>query len=93
MIGQRISPILTEIHDTLWEFEANYPGSPPRYSEEGFRAAIKILMSAVLDRMWELQQKENTDMSIRDKMAHKCGNDFRNLIKIYTNIDPPDLYK
>ena len=33
MIGKKLSPILNEIEQTLWEFEANNP-SPPQYTNE-----------------------------------------------------------
>ena len=92
MIGQKISPILEEIEETLWEFEGN-SGMKPEYTTEGFRAGIKIFMSVVMDKMWELQQDETIDMEDRINMVEKCGNEVRELVKRYTNIDPPDLYK
>lgn len=92
MIGQKISPILSEIEDTLWEFEFNRAGQP-NYTDDGFKAAIKIFMSALLDKMWNLQENENIDINDRIEMAKNAGNDIRNLIKIYSNIDTHDLYK
>lgn len=92
MIGKKISPILVEIEETLWEFEANTP-SPPEYTEKGFRASLKIAMSAIMDKMWELQTDEDIDLNIRIAMADKVGNEFRQLVKTYTNIDTHDLYK
>lgn len=53
MIGKKINPILVEIEETLWEFESNYP-TKPEYNIDGFRASIKIFMSALMDKMWEL---------------------------------------
>lgn len=91
-IGQKISPILVEIEDTLWEFEAN-AGTKPDYTIDGFRAAAKILMSVVMDKIWELQEADKIAIDDRIKMVEKCGNDFRQLIKTYTNIDTHDLYK
>jgi uncharacterized protein YutE (UPF0331/DUF86 family) len=93
MIGEKLSPVLNEIEQALWEFEFNFPGTQPDYSEDGFRSALKIVMSAMMDKMWDLQQKEGIDMKIREAMAIKCGEDFRNLVRKYTNIDPHDLYK
>ena len=92
MIGKKISPILEEIEQTLWEFEANND-IRPEYTEEGFRASIKIFMSALLDKMWELQQNEAMDIETRGNMAFKAGDDMRKLIKTYTDIDCHELYK
>lgn len=91
MIGQRISPILEEIETSLWKFEENY-GVKPCYTNNGFRAAAKIFMSALMDRMWELQQQEKMDMTDRENMAEKAGEALRALIKTYTNIDSHEFY-
>ena len=92
MIGKKLSPILCEIESTLLEFEANV-NRPPQYTDEGFRAAIKIFMSAILDKMWKLQEDENIDIDTRADMAEKLGNELRNMVRIYTNIDTHSLYK
>jgi hypothetical protein len=92
MIGEKISPILNQIENTLWEFEAEID-IKPEYTIEGFRSGIKIFMSVMLDKMWELQKNENISQDDREKMAVKLGKDVRNLVRIYTNIDTYDLYK
>jgi len=91
-IGQKLSPVLVEIEDTLWEHDLNV-GTPPEYSIIGFRAAMKIFMSVIMDKMWELQANENLTMEDRTKMVEKCGADVRALVKTYTNIDTHDLYQ
>lgn len=91
-IGSKISPILVEIEDTLWEFEAN-SGLKPEYPIEGFRAGIKIFMSVLMDKMWELQDKEDINITDRLAMGQKAGEDVRSLVKRYTNIDTIELYK
>jgi len=92
MIGERIGPVLIEIEQTLLEFETN-SNMRPGYSNEHFRASLKIFMSALIDKMWELQQDETIDMQIRMDMAQKAGEELRNLIKTYTNIDCHTLYQ
>ena len=92
MIGEQITPVLVEIEETLLEFEIN-SDLPPGYPIEGFRASTKIFMSTLMDKMWELQEKENIPMDNRVEMVTKAGKDFRELIKKYTNIDTHDLYK
>lgn len=85
-IGEKISPILKEIEITLWEFQAN-GGSKPGFTEDGFRGAVKIFIEVLLDKMWELQCRENIAIEDRKEMAGKMGEDIRSLIKTYTDID------
>ena len=92
MIGTRLSPVLEEIEMTILEHEVR-SGTPPQYTEAGFRAATKIFMSAVLDKMWELQKHEDIPMESRAAMATKAGESIRELINIYTGIDTFELYK
>ncbi|MEK6883372.1 MAG: hypothetical protein AABY22_27335 [Nanoarchaeota archaeon] len=91
-IGDKLSPIFCEIENMLWEFEAN-KGIKPDYTIEAFRAGIKIFMSVLMDKIWELQSDEKIEFKDRINMVEKCGQDVRNLVKIYTNIDPHSLYK
>jgi len=91
MIGKKISPILEEIEDTLWEFEYSNQGRP-QYSKGGMRSSIKIFMSVIMDKMWELQEGENMDMETRCAMSQKCGEEVRELVKKYTGVDTHSLY-
>jgi hypothetical protein len=91
--GEKISPILEEIEDTLWEFESNYPTIPHKFTTMGFRAAIKIFMACLMDKMWIKQEKEKVDFKIRLDLAEQAGKDIRALVKKYTDIDSHDLYK
>jgi hypothetical protein len=91
MIGKKISPVLVEIENALWEFEAN-ANLKPQYTDDGFRAALKIFMSAFLDKIFDLQNDEGTELIDRCNMAQKAGEDVRKIIKIYTNIDTCTLY-
>ncbi len=92
MIGKKISPILSEIELALIEFEINV-AKPPEYTDEGFRASVKIFLSVMLDKMWKLQEDEGIDINTRADMAEKLGNELRNIIRVYTNIDTHSLYK
>jgi len=92
MLGKKLSPILEELEDTLLEFEVEF-GYKPEYTIEGFRGAIKIFMSVILDKMWELQDWDKLAQEDREKMATKCGEDLRKFVKTYTDIDTFDLYK
>lgn len=92
-IGEKISPILEEIEDTLWEFEYNKPEEKPNFTEDGLRASIKIFMANLLDKMWDRQEKENMPFKDREKQAEYFGKEFRELVLLATGIDPHKLYK
>ena len=92
MIGKKLSPILSEIESALIEYELNI-NRPPEYTDEGFRASIRIFLSAMLDKMWKLQEDERIDINTRADMAEKLGSEIRNIVRVYTNIDTHDLYK
>jgi hypothetical protein len=92
MIGKKLSPILVEIEETLWNFEA-HSGTKPEYTLDGFRASIKIFMSALMDKMWELQGNENLSIDDRLTMAKKLGDEVRKLVKVHTDIDTRTLYE
>jgi len=92
MIGKKLSPILSEIESALIEYELNI-NRPPEYTDEGFRASVKIFLSVMLDKMWKLQEDEGIDIDTRADMAEKLGNELRNIIRVYTNIDTHNLYK
>ncbi len=90
-IGKMISPVIIEIEAALWDYEAQV-SMHPEFTDEGFRAALKIFMSALLDKMWSLQAAEDIPFEIRCDMAMKAGQQVRELVKTFTNIDPHELY-
>jgi len=92
-LGQKISPILLEIEGTLWEREAEMPHIPHEFTEEGFRAATKIFMACIMDKMWVLQEKENMCMNSRLKMVEYAGKELRKFVHEMTDIDTVKLYK
>lgn len=92
MIGKKLSAVYEEVEKTLWEFEAE-SGMKPGFTSEGFRAATKIFTSALMDKIFELQEKESISIEDRMKMAFKAGDDVRKLIKTYTGIETMDFYK
>lgn len=92
MIGEILSPHLINIEIALWTWEANEKGKPD-FSDEGFRAACKIFMAALMDKMWEIQDYDGTELNDRGKMAESAGNALRKLIHTYTGIDTHKLYE
>lgn len=87
-LGQSFSPILEEIADALLE---NYE-TKPEFTLEGFKAALYIFQSALMDKMYTLQTNEDIPNEIKMDMALKLGGDLRDLVKTYCNIDTHELY-
>jgi len=80
---------LINLQDT---FLVNY-GNKPNLTDDGFAAAIFIFSTALMDKMWELQERENISMSEREKMANSMGNEIRKMVKTYTDKDTFTFYK
>ncbi len=91
MMVDDISLELLNIEDRIWEYEFN-SNEPLGLSTDVFRATIKIFMTSVLSKMWELQESENIPQEIREDMAKCCGSQIKELIKVYTGIDTETLY-
>lgn len=91
-IGEKLSPVLEEIESALWEHEAEI-GTKPNFTTEGFRAACKIFMSALTDKLFEKQKTEGTNIEIACKEAAFYGEEMWALIKRAINIDTRELYK
>ena len=91
-IGEKLSPILEEIEATLLEYEEQELGQP-LYTEAGFRAAVKIFMSVVMDSLWNMQELADMTLDERLDMAEEAGLDIKKLIMKYTGIDTHTLYK
>lgn len=90
-IGQKFSPILVEIEAALLEHAACVE-KPTEFTDDGFRAALQIFWTAILDKMYALQVNEGFMLGTACDMAEKCGNDLRAFVKTYTNIDTTTLY-
>ena len=88
---KKLSPILTSIESTLWEYEA-YEALQPHFTIDGFRASMKIFMATMMDKMYDFQLKKK---GIKDKesMATELGEKVRAMVKEYTGIDTIELYK
>lgn len=92
MIGKQLSNLLVDIEQRLWEFEFDTPDQP-EYTDAAFRAVCKIFMSALMDKMWDLQEKEGIEIEDRITMAVNAGNDISRLVKTYTDIDTFKMYE
>ena len=90
--GQKLSPILAEIEETIWEKEANAP-EPLLFTEKGRRAGIKIFMAVLLDMIWEYQEKNHIPIEKCMDQANDAGSGVSLLVKQYTGVDTKTLYK
>ena len=91
-LGEQIDLSLREIESAIWEHEIT-PGTKPDYSNDAFRAASKIFMSVMMDKLYDLQEKEGIEMEDRERMAFSLGLALKDLVKTYTDIDTIKLYK
>ena len=89
--GIKMSEIFTKLETNLWEREANID-TPPEFTVEGFRAATKIFMSVLMDKMWVVQDFDNMPMEERERMAHAAGEAMKKLVMSFTGIDTKELY-
>jgi hypothetical protein len=89
MIGEKISPILINVEDAL----IDYAEIKPNFTDKGFRAAIYIFQSAMMDKMHDLFEEEDIPQDIREHMSEICGGEIRLMVRKFTNIDTFSLYK
>lgn len=66
-------------------------GKKPNYSDSDFRSAIIIFHTALMDKMWDLQESEKMSNEDRENMAQRCGEELRKLVKTYAGIDTHEL--
>lgn len=82
--GQRLSEIYEEIEDRIL---SKPEGVRSDLTLAGFMAAAHIMLDALMDKMWELQEKENIPFEQRLKMAEHFGEQLHKLILEATGID------
>ena len=49
--------------------------------------ALIIFQTALMDKMFDLQENEGVDIGDRVKMAESCGKELCKLIHTYTGLD------
>lgn len=89
MLGEKLTPILLEVEKCV----IGHMGIKPNYPDEALRAASCIFFDVIMDKMYNLQDAENLDKETRIAMSEKCGEDLRQFVKTYCNIDTHELYK
>jgi len=65
----------------------NNHGKKPNLTNRDFYNCVLIFQNAVLDKMYDLQEREKMDLKTREEMANDCGQSIHKLVKTYTNLD------
>lgn len=92
MLGKELEPILLELEDTIWNHEA-VVGLKPEFSDEAFRASIKIFLTAFMDKMHDFHEEEEVDHEDAKKMVSSAADELRRLVKNFTGFDTLKMYK
>lgn len=100
-IGERLSPILTEIETALFENQFYMQElidnnidceSKPNYTYEAFRSGVKIFMDVCLEKIYENDLKNNKTQLEMEQHAEDFGTAIKTLIRDYIDIDTTKLY-
>lgn len=83
-LGQKLSPILNEIHMTILEKQA-YDPEPMGFNDRDMEAATHIFTAVLLDMAW----KKGTSLAKVEMM----GKELKKFVQDYTGIDLPKLVK
>lgn len=75
------------VANDLIEQQATLDNSKPNYSNQDFMNAVFIFMTALMDKMYDLQQSESIALEHRYEMTASAGEQLRQLIKTFTGID------
>ena len=87
---------LIVLENGLWDHDLRVEeqhASPYEYDDETFRACIKLFMSSMMWKLWEVQEKNDVEFSIRCDEAESVGNEIKEFVKKWTDIDTRSLYK
>jgi len=62
----------------------------PNYSTRDFVNTVIIFQTALMDKMYDMQEIDRISIKDRINMADSCGKALHNLIRIYTGINLHD---
>jgi hypothetical protein len=65
----------------------------PNFSNDCFIDIVLIFQTALFDKIYNLQQKENMEFGTSIDMAENCGKELRKFIKTFSDLDTFDLVK
>lgn len=80
---------LEEIANDLLTQNAEAKGkeNKPNYTNRQFMNAVIIFQTALMDKMYDIQDYDGMSINDRMKMAESCGLALRKLIHTYTGLD------
>ncbi|MCK5018561.1 MAG: hypothetical protein KAS32_15985 [Candidatus Peribacteraceae bacterium] len=90
--GEKITPVLVELEETMWEKDVNSPNQPPQYPTEALRASIKIFMHTIQDELWNVQEEQGVVFEDRVKQAEVLGKELKDFVFKWTQIDTHKLF-
>jgi hypothetical protein len=65
----------------------NNHGKKPNLTNRDFFNCVLIFQNAVMDKMYDLQEREKMDLETKVHMTNNCGQSIHKLVKTYTNLD------
>jgi hypothetical protein len=89
MTKKSVSELIEDFGDTILLYTHTRPRG---FTDKALGAACMVLISVIMDKMWDLQEKENMEFKDRAAMATACGAELRGLVKKFTGIDMHELY-
>jgi len=85
--GAKITPVLKEISDSLWEIDSREQQQAYEYCDSALNSAVKIMMNVGLDRMWSDFEALETDKESRLNLVEDFGAELRMLIIKHIGVD------
>lgn len=87
------SKVIEAVASGLLQQQAEPTGadSKPNYTSRDFVNTVFIFQTALMDKMYDLQENENMQTSDRFNMATSCGQALRALIHTYTGLDTHNI--
>lgn len=87
-VGEAITAALDTIEGVLLRIH----GEKPNFGDSAMRSATYLFATVLLDKMYDLQSREEMPLDVKTDMANKLGEELRALVKRYTDIDTVTLY-
>ena len=89
-IGSKIGPTLVKIEENVADMTDNY-AHPIGLNNAQFIALSRLFISALYDKMWELQNLEEMPVEVRQDMYTKVNEEVCRMMVVYADIDAERL--
>jgi hypothetical protein len=84
--GEKLAPILEDLQRAINSFDVIVKDKPC-YPNSAVYSSAAIFISVIMDKMYDLMEREDMPITDKLKMAEQCGKDIHRIIKVYTDID------